>query len=324
MGRYKKLTHLFRLKIFAVIIIIFLIFSFDLIRTLKYNISKINSTAFSFNAESSTPFITGNGFVILSDYILDDYINNLEPIEKIKNGDVIFVKTEFARKFFKSYLTKLTKKIILITHNSDYSLSLNYKKYLNNENLIVWFAQNPSFLHPKLIPIPIGFENSCWRPQNLEFIRKLDLKSLKPWNERKILLYINFNYRTNSASRKSLLSMFKNYKNVLIITEKVNYSTYMKHLSDSKFVLCPKGNGIDTHRFYETILMGSIPIVEHTALYPMYNESTVLMLNDLTILTPQMLNKPDIYVKNMNFSRNVISFKYWSDKIDSFKKNLVF
>ena len=38
--------------------------------------------------------------------------------------------------------------------------------------------------------------------------------------------------------------------------------TYARLASDYKFVVCPRGNGIDTIRFWETLYRGSIPIVE--------------------------------------------------------------
>lgn len=38
--------------------------------------------------------------------------------------------------------------------------------------------------------------------------------------------------------------------------------TYARLASDYKFIVCPRGNGIDTIRFWETLYRGSIPIVE--------------------------------------------------------------
>ena len=32
-------------------------------------------------------------------------------------------------------------------------------------------------------------------------------------------------------------------------------------MNEYKFVACPRGNGIDTHRFWETLYRGSVPIV---------------------------------------------------------------
>ena len=44
--------------------------------------------------EPSLPYITGDGFRDYADYILDEDICNID-IDKLKDWDVIFVKTEF-------------------------------------------------------------------------------------------------------------------------------------------------------------------------------------------------------------------------------------
>jgi hypothetical protein len=36
--------------------------------------------------------------------------------------------------------------------------------------------------------------------------------------------------------------------------------------------LCLRGNGVDTHRFCEILLMGSVPVIEHSGLDDMYNQ----------------------------------------------------
>lgn len=70
----------------------------------------------------------------------------------------------------------------------------------------------------------------------------------------------------------------------------VDLYTYMKK---SKYVLCPVGAGFDTHRFYETILCGSIPIVERTGtafdqIYEWFPCKVVDSLMNLPILELQM------------------------------------
>lgn len=311
--RFKIFKMINRVKLCTIVFVLFLFYLFN-----NYEINRANQ---SFSASSSAPFVTGNDFLLLADYVLDDHINNLKPISKIKNGDVIFLKTEFARKFFKFYFNQIDKKLILITHNSDMEVSMNFRKFLDDTRIIVWFAQNPGFFHPKLVPIPIGFENSAWHPENLDYIRSLNLTKLPEWHERKILLYVNFDYRTNADARKSLMLMFQKYpKEVLVVKKRIDYKSYLDNIANSKFVLCPRGNGLDTHRFYETVLMGSIPVVENSTLFPLYRNSTVLVLDDLKYLTLPMLRNPMLYISNMNISRSIIMLKTWADKIQSFKQ----
>ncbi len=39
--------------------------------------------------------------------------------------------------------------------------------------------------------------------------------------------------------------------------------SYFNSLPHFKFVISPEGNGIDTHRTYEALIFGCIPIVEY-------------------------------------------------------------
>lgn len=188
------------------------------------------------------PYLDGNGLIQYSDYFYDDYGGNLEPFENIADGSTIFVKSDFIRAFFKKKFHRLNAKIILITHNGDYFPNKNYKKYLTNDNIITWFAQNPSFTHPKLIQLPIGLENTNYYSDKNENLKQIIQLRNIPWRKRKILLYINFNYKTNSQSRKSLIDRFKKFKDSLVIETKLNYKTYLNHLRNSKYVLCPRGN----------------------------------------------------------------------------------
>ena len=93
-------------------------------------------------------------------------------------------------------------------------------------------------------------------------------------------------------------------------------------MSESKYVLCPKGNGIDTHRFYETILMGAIPIVEQSSLDELYSKTTSLIVNKYSDLNIEILKNPYKYIKNMNFSKDILFMEYWLNQIKQYKPEL--
>jgi hypothetical protein len=45
----------------------------------------------------------------------------------------------------------------------------------------------------------------------------------------------------------------------------VTAKEHVERLAKYKYCLCPEGNGVDTHRLWEALLLGSIPIVKNTA-----------------------------------------------------------
>jgi hypothetical protein len=146
-----------------------------------------------------------------------------------------------------------------------------YAKFLNDEKFVAWLGQNPGFFHPKFLLLPIGFENTYWYPLKIKYIRNVTRKNLIPWNQRKYSIYFNFNANTNMAARGKLMNLYSGrFKDAYFTKERVSFTKYMDTIGNSRFVFCPRGNGIDTHRFYETVLMGAIPVVENSTLFSIF------------------------------------------------------
>jgi hypothetical protein len=270
---------------------------------------------YTLDTSGTLPFISGADLILYADHVYDNRIKN---VHSVKHGQVVYVKTDFIDEFFTHIYPKITESFVLITHNSDYSTSSKHAHYLDEDKLLGWFGQNPGFEHRKHFPLPIGFENPTWVPSKVDFIRSINVNSLIPWKEREYLLYINFNSNTNPGARTHLMERFKNIKDVLVSTKRVDYPTYMNQMGNSKFVLCPQGNGIDTHRFYETILMGSIPVAENSTLHSLFDETASFVVDSMSSLTVDMLRNASLTIQNMNFNaRKVLLWQTWKDKIDA-------
>ena len=78
-------------------------------------------------------------------------------------------------------------------------------------------------------------------------------------SEKKHLVLLSFNEKTN-ISRVKVKEALENNK---LITSQMfkNADSYKKTLSESMFNICPPGNGLDTHRFWESLLLNTLPIV---------------------------------------------------------------
>lgn len=92
-----------------------------------------------------------------------------------------------------------------------------------------------------------------------------------------------------------------------------------KHIYEiaiSKFVLCPSGLGMDTYRLWETLLLGSIPIVESNAGFNrVYSKLPVFVIPNYTDLTPALLEAAyPCFVKHLeSFDYRLLLEKYWID-----------
>ena len=107
---------------------------------------------------SSKPYISGDTFRQLSNHIFDE--RKSIKFLNIKDGDIIFVKTDFLEQFISKHLSKINKKVAIVLHNSDFSFEEKHLNYFNNKNMLV-FSQNLDIDFTKtnnIFPIPIGIE----------------------------------------------------------------------------------------------------------------------------------------------------------------------
>jgi hypothetical protein len=252
-------------------------------------------------------YITGNKFKNFCNYYFDGGAN-LILNKKIQPGQTatIFVKTDFIDIFFKIF--SINQNFILFTHNSDYGVNSNHIKYLNNPNLLMWYAQNINVSHPKLKSIPIGIANEEWEHGNTSILKSTIDKNPKKTN----LIYANFNANTNINERTSCINSL-NRNNIKIDTVK-KFDEYVDELSKSYFSVSPNGNGFDCHRTWESLYLKTIPIVTKSINSIQYKNYPIVIIedwisfsrNDFTLELYESLWY-NFDIKNLNFTNYVSS-----------------
>ena len=73
------------------------------------------------NRLSSSPFITGDGFRSSCEHICDETNTCRMTPEAVKDGDRIFVESDFFDFFVKSVTSRIPGKYIVVSHNGDLS-----------------------------------------------------------------------------------------------------------------------------------------------------------------------------------------------------------
>ena len=205
------------------------------------------------------------------------------------------------------------KNIKLITHQTD--LSISKKVFRKKPNCISkWFAINVDYEHQDLIPLPIGLSND-YSPKN---IMKENYKELVevPFNEKTNLLYVNFQRNTNFISRYKLESKLKNYYWVHHEYPHLEIKQYLNHLQSFKFIFSPQGNGIDTHRVWETIYAGSIPVVEKHINFKYFKDLPIIFYKESKELSLEYLQEKEKNLEIENFYSRKLSIDYWLEMIN--------
>jgi hypothetical protein len=187
------------------------------------------------------------------------------------NNDWVFINGDYIHEYNRRITPFVrTKKFNIIVHNSDRPFT--YETFSSMPCVKHVYAINTTFQHPNVTTIPIGFID-----KQLPFIESFVDKTL----ERDIEIYCNFTTCNNAPKRNQCIAAFEGNPKVFTET-KLPVVEYYNRLCRSKFVLCPEGTGIDTHRVYESLLCGAIPVVLHNSLSHLYEKLPVCILDKWT------------------------------------------
>jgi len=169
-------------------------------------------------------------------------------------------------------------KYIFYIHNSDHAFHDGYSKLLDKSYVHRVLAQNIdySILNNKLQFLPIGIANSMWPHGDLDILYN-QMKSSYMYKKEKAV-YVNINPST-FAYRNQVLQEIQN--NFTVTTCSKPYKEYLDELSLHRFCLCVRGNGLDTHRFWEALYLGVIPVIINNANTKMNNFIQYLKNADL-------------------------------------------
>lgn len=262
----------------------------------------------------SIPYLSGDTLRNFSDHIFDE-AKTFNP-KLIKNGDVIFVNSEIVEIFFTTIHEKIESKYILITHNSDFCVNKKIASYADKK-IIHWFAQNLETEPNKNISfIPIGLENR----RRLKFGRKKWFKSIVPDKSASILL--SFNEYNNFSERSGIKEVLNENPNIDSIKFD-NTDDYFRNLAKYKFVICPEGNGPDTHRTWEALLLKTVPIFKISKFTKNLNNFKIpgIYLNnweDLNKISNKELDEIYTEISKENISKYSY-FSFWRNIIKKTK-----
>ena len=253
----------------------------------------------------------------IEDYIAkNEYIFIRKKNFTLHENDIIFCKTEFVYELF-NILKNFNKfkNLRLITHQSDKSVTKRMYD-LKPECISTWYAINVDHKAKDLVPIPIGVANFHTKNLNQkDFLNVFNKSNFV--KEKKSKLYLNFNPNTNFLERTKLLEDFQICDWASVDKSPIDHNAYKQNLQNHNFVLAPWGNGIDTHRFWETLYSGSIPVTKSHHIYESFNSLPKLLVDDYKVITKEYLEEHLEYLNNnINlFSIEQLDFDYWKYKI---------
>ena len=243
-------------------------------------------------------------------------IDRRDDLNSLKDGDVIWCKTDYLYELF-NQIKDRKEKFKLITHCSDYSITEIL--FTNKPKCITkWFAENVDYKHPDLIPVPLGVENHFTKNKgsNTDFDVLVESVKNKHYFTDKISNKVFCNFRpTHLERREATHALLKTGVGYFYPPTK-DYTTYCEHLKMYLYIACPRGNGIDTHRLWETLYHGNIPIVKKHFMYDTYC-LPIIQVNSWEEVTEELLIYPWHNYEKKEFNFEQLELNYWLNKIQA-------
>ena len=271
-----------------------------------------------------------------------------EYAAQLRDGDSVFISTR------ESEVPVHTLVAILRARN------VRVVFYIMEEPLVAWefverllpvsiriFVQNNEYDHPKVHIMPIGirdcgtvvlmhhrFHQSCLYEKGVSMFRRGTWTSAV--DARPIKCLLCFSVWTH-PSRQECYDLFAgahsfvyNLNDAADAThaaanpfEKVPAALVYDKTLESRYALCPRGCGVDTHRFYECIYLGCVPVVlrTHTVFDRLYDPVTgfpCLVVERWADVTEELLDAcyPDCFARMRDFHTRYPRFLTDLDSIE--------
>ena len=276
-----------------------------------------------------------------------------EYAAQLREGDSVFISTRESEVPIHTLVAILRARNVCVVF------------YIMEEPLVAWefverllpvsiriFVQNNEYDHPKVHIMPIGirdcgtivlmhhrFHHSCL------FEKGVSLRTTLGMNVRPIKCLLCFSLWTH-PSRQECYDLFAGAQSFVYNLndaadtadareapanqfEKVPASLVYQKTLESRYALCPRGCGVDTHRFYECIYLGCVPIVlrTHTVFDRLYAPDTgfpCLVVERWADVTEDLLDHsyPACFARMREFHARYPRFLTDLDSIEGLLKGL--
>lgn len=202
----------------------------------------------------------------------------------------------------------------LIVGHSDYPVTDTHLTSLTFDHL---FTINRQTQHPRVHALPLGITNNCADGPLHPVLGDTEMmvEVAQTPAEKHHLAYLNVSVNTYPAERGPVVTRFQGLPWVYgapVDSTRAGRRRFLQTMRESKFVFCPRGNGLDTCRLWEAMYMGSIPITRYDeAGHGDFRDLPILFVKSWEEVTEAMLERlyPVMMARRWNLDKLKVS--YW-------------
>lgn len=254
-------------------------------------------------------------------------------------GGSVYCCTDALENFARHVIDGIAEPFVLVSGDADTVVSARtlgegvFEKILSHPTLLRWYAQNIGAAGEELHFLPIGLDyhtmsqtpgvwgetinRSAFEQERM----LLELRSrAAPAHDRKCLAYCNWQFSLQYRGRDGATISNQERVQCLELTDRSacffepafvpRIATWTRQ-TEYAFVLCPAGNGPDTHRLWEALVLGCIPIVKRDFLAAFLADLPVVVVDDWREISAALLRKSlaEIGARRFNFAK--LYLEYW-------------
>ncbi len=183
-----------------------------------------------------------------------------------------------------------------------------------------WFTVNMNCTDKRVKALPLGITNCTDESPLHSIYGDIGIMMAAKRPPKKNLVYMNFDVGTHpsrAAIRAQLCA-----RPWVTVEEPQNSlegrRAYLAALRGHAFCICPRGNGIDTHRIWESLYMGCIPIALRERLVESFaRDLPILVIDDWSEVTEPFLRAKYDEIHNCDWNMEALRAQYWLAKIDA-------
>lgn len=274
------------------------------------------TVAHSFLTQIREDYVNADRFIALCDHVFwQDSFGAKGSDNSFRAGQSVFCKIDRIWECF-GRMVRSSRRVVLVTGQGDFPID---ERRIGEApaNVAAWFGSNALSEDPRVHPLPLGLGSQDCSVT----LRATDIAAgLESSPPRDKWLYVNFRPDTNRAVRAPIYAHFENLRGEDWVTFQRpsghgdNFS-YLDALMSHRFVLCPPGFGVDTHRMWESLYAQAIPVVLKSPAMRAFTDLPILFVDDYAELTLDRLQTEEQRIRSRSWNLDALFLPYWRDKV---------
>ena len=234
---------------------------------------------------NSFPYLNSDTYSFLCDITIDKKEDFLD-IESMPSDSTVYVNGNLLVSLEQEFLSSLSKRFeplaAIVIGDSDNPPTASFLKEIQKNCKLV-ACVNVSSNIKGVVPLPLGIESQRYRSAGqIRDFKKIPSLSVE---SRSIGILVAWNDETNLKDRVLARREITRSNCCLEISRRVPARYIHALMRRTLLVPCPPGNGKDTHRFWESLYLGALPVILKKDEIPAYSPYPYIAIEEWSELS---------------------------------------